>query len=180
MARTGRPPKPTEQKRLNGNPGKRSLPAPAVTIPNLPAIPRPPDDLSERGAAYWDQVWTTAQAWLNPVLDGPVVGIVCRTYDEIVNLRSAIAEHGQLLEEPITTPSGVVVGTRLVPNPAAKMLRDAEKQLQSWLSDLGFTPSARARLGFIEVKKQSILEGLMSRRESDAIDADIIDIWPDN
>lgn len=180
MAPRGRPPKPTEQKRAQGNPGKRNLPVPSVTLPAAPRTPPLPVEIGDFGAEHWDQIWTVAQSWLNPTLDGPVVEIVCRTFDEIHDLRAALEKFGPLLEEPIATPSGEIVGKRLVPNPASKMLRAAEKQLQSWLSDLGFPPSARARLGFIEVKRQSILEGLMGNRDDDIIDAEIIDIWPDD
>jgi hypothetical protein len=64
---------------------------------------------------------------LTPGLDTSTVELACRTLDDIVNLRAVVAEHGSVLQEPISTPSGKIVGTRMVANPAVKMLRDAER-----------------------------------------------------
>jgi hypothetical protein len=48
----GRPPKPTELKRLLGNPGQR-----------------PPDTLGETGINLWNRAWGMAVTWLSPVSD---------------------------------------------------------------------------------------------------------------
>ena len=62
-------------------------------------------------------------------------------------LVSVEMNRGVLLEEPIVSPSGKVVGTRVVPNPAAAMLRALDKQLDALCDRLGLVPAARARLG---------------------------------
>ena len=175
MAQRGRPPKPVEVHRRNGNPSKKDLPEAVVILPSANGIPALPENLGEVGRAAWPEIWRAAHVWLNPDLDGRQVELICRTYDELDALRNDLETHGQLLLEPIVTPKGPAIdpGTgemlmRLVPNPAAKMIRAAEKQLQSWLQELGFTPTARARLGLAEVKRQSKLEELMAMRSGRA------------
>lgn len=181
MARTGRPPKPIELKRRTGNPGKRALPSGTATLaPVERGGPPVPMSLEPTGRAAWATLWVGASSWLSPQLDVIRVETVCRIVDEIVELREAITKLGRLLTEPIVTPNGTVVGERVVPNPAVRMLRDAEKQLDKELSQLGFDPTSRSRLGLAEVKKQSILDGLYGdRRSEEVVEADIIDIAPD-
>ena len=132
-------------------------------------------------------VWTGGQQWLSPRVDAIRVETVCRLLDEIALYREHVVRLGPVLEEPIVTPSGKVVedSARFVPNPAVKMLRDCEKQLDRELSALGFDPSSRSKLGLAEVKKRSILEtlGLGPARpeptQADIVDAEVIDIAPD-
>lgn len=94
-----------------------------------------------------------------------------------------------LLEEPIVTPTGLTVGSKIVANPAVNMLRKAQAQLTKELSDLGFNPTARSRLGLAEVKRESVLQQLLSNsgsnssrqsEDSQTIDAEILHIAADN
>jgi len=173
MAQRGRPPKPTEVKRRAGNPGRRELPEPVVLLAPIDSIPPAPMVLGQAGAAAWPVIWRTAGPWLSADLDAPQVALVCKAYDDIDRLAQQISNDGYVLEQPIVTPKGPAIDPstgnvmmKKVANPAVKMLRDSERQLQSWLSDLGFTPTARARLGLAEVKRQSKIEELMARRDS--------------
>lgn len=206
----GRPPKPIEVKRRNGNPGKRALPKRGSSAalepvgPNLPAVPIA---LQVHGRGTWTTIWTGGQAWLSPRVDLIRVETVCRLVDDLASYREYVFKLGPLLEEPIVTPTGLEVGTRFVPNPAVKMLRDAEKQLDRELSALGFDPASRSKLGLAEVKKQSILETLglgpnqssqgssqkstgqgtrqtarkksTGTEDSKIIDAEVVEIFPD-
>lgn len=47
---------------------------------------------------------------------------------------------------------------------ARKQLRELDKQIISLLSNLGFDPASRARLGLAEVKAKSVLESLREKR----------------
>jgi hypothetical protein len=73
-----------------------------------------------------------------------------------------IAEHGPILDEPTVSASGKVVGHRQVPNPAVRMLRDAERRLERWLMLLAIPPSARAAHGLAQVKAVDKLESILS------------------
>lgn len=165
--RSGRPAKPVEVKRMLGNPGRRPLPEPVAYLPAVVDTPPPPAGLRTAGKRLWGQIWPAAQIWVNVGLDSGMVEQTCRLWDDMVALRRLVAKHGPLLEEPIVTPGGVEVGTRLVANPAVKMLRDAEKQWQSFMADLCVPPAARARLGLVQVKaaaEKSKLEQIFDRR----------------
>lgn len=187
MARTGRPPKPIEVKRRNGNPGQRKLPDPSKTIALQPAdgIPPVPMTLAESGRGMWTTIWSgPAKAWLAPSVDALRVQTVCQLSDDIAGYHRDIVTMGTLLEEPIVTPTGQVVGQKIVANPLVKMRNDALKILDRELTSLAFDPVSRSRLGLAEVKRQSKLEELLGRRnegtQEESIEADIIDIAADD
>lgn len=187
MARTGRPPKPIEQKRRTGNPGRRQLPSGTVALAPVEGIPPVPIELKPTGRAMWEMIWSgPASAWLSPQVDAIRVRTVAGLLDEIDTYHRLVATLGPVLEEPIVTPSGVVVAdsARFVPNPAVRMLRDAQKQLDRELSSLGFDPTARSRLGLAEVKRESILQRLLNGDDDPEADievggADVIEILAD-
>ena len=142
----------------------------------------------EVAVSTWHRIWTSeAHRWLAPSVDTLTIESVCHLTSEIAQLR--VLARTPLLEEPIVTPTGQEVGTRVVANPAVNMLRKAQAQLTKELSDLGFNPTARSRLGLAEVKRQSVLEQLLSNQSRPAqasttqddsiIDAEIIDIAAD-
>lgn len=184
MARTGRPPKPLEQKRLAGNPGKRALPAKADTLALAAAadVPPVPTSLGEHGRAKWSEIWSgPAKSWLARDVDQTRVLTVCQLVDDIAEYRRLIKGMGPVLLESVVTPSGAVTGEKkVVPNPLVRMLRDAEKNLDRELTTLAFDPVSRSRLGYTEVKTASIVEQLLSGQEAASfIEAEIIEIAPD-
>jgi P27 family predicted phage terminase small subunit len=127
-------------------------------------VPEPPDGLGEAGERLWRALWTDARHWLTPNLDGLMVEMACRDVDEIERYRQHIGEHGWMLAEPLFTAAGKVVGQRQYPNPAVRMLRDCENQLERWLMLLGIPPVARARLRVAEVATVTVLDSLIERR----------------
>jgi len=134
MARTGRPPKPIEQKRLAGNPGKRRLPS-GTELALVAPVQRGALDL--RADEVLDAVLGKGVAWLSET-DGPKLVILREQLEERQSLRDA-----------------VLAGTG-----DRRALRDLEKQIAEALSLLGFDPAARSRLGLAEVKAASKLEGI--------------------
>ena len=147
MSPMGRPPKPIEQKRLLGNPGKRPLPQEGslVLLPSMYEVPEPPRPImTEAAKALWERTWTMGQTWLSPQTDIELLLMTCEMVDERWNLRIKVLQDNRPEER--------------------KGLRDLEKQLISNLSLLGFTPTDRSRLGLAEVKKVSKLEALRNAR----------------
>lgn len=181
MAARGRPPKPIEVKRRLGTARADRVPAKSETVALRPAdgIPPVPSTLGKSGRAFWTQAWRAAQAWLSPDLDVVAVESACQLVDQIAEMRRQVADDGLLLSEPIVTPAGMVVGDRQVTHPLLKELRAAEKQLQSWLSTLGFDPTARSRLGLAEVKRQSALQQLLQVERGEAVDGEVVEILAD-
>lgn len=191
MARTGRPSKPIEVKRRNGNPGKRPLPAANSTVALTPADAAPPVPmtLSETGRGMWAYIWEgPARQWLAPQIDVVRVQTVCQLADDIAQYQADIKKLGTLLEEPIVTPTGTIVGERFVANPLVKMRNDALKILDRELTSLAFDPVSRSKLGLAEVRRQSKLEELLGRRndangdqnQGEIADAEVIEIASDS
>jgi len=145
----GRPPKPIEQKRLTGNPGKRALPKEGslVLLPSLYEVPEPPRPLITTAAKeLWERTWSMGQTWLSPSTDIELLLMTCEMIDERWNLRIKVLQDNRPEER--------------------RGLRELEKQIVNNLSLLGFTPTDRSRLGVAEVKRVSKLEELRAKRET--------------
>tara|TARA_B110000503_G_C7151289_1_gene415313 strand:- start:2396 stop:2881 length:486 start_codon:yes stop_codon:yes gene_type:complete len=137
MAQVGRKPKPIEQKIRTGNPGKRKLPT-IVALPNpfpdnSPPEPHRPLIRSQSGALgsgahLWEMIWTSASPWLRKDMDIELVMLVCEQTDERTLLRDKMFRIGLEWRERAA-------------------LRQLEKAIAQNLSQLGFTPTDRARLG---------------------------------
>lgn len=133
MATRGRKPKPTHLRVIEGNPGKRPInknePKPTGSLG------APDDDLPEMAKVKWREIEDTCP-WITAA-DRDCV----RAYVLAFHYHRIAAEHcnaGLLVRNPRT---GDV--TR---NPALhEMARQAE-HMRKWANELGFTPSARARL----------------------------------
>lgn len=146
MANMGRPPKPTEQKRLLGNPGRRPLPntGELVIIPGANEPPEPARQLFEYGRQLWDRVWRAGAPWISPDFDVELLLIVCEQTDERIRLRANVWNNNRADER--------------------RALRQLEAQIVDNLSKLGFSPTDRARLGVAEVKIQSKMQALQEMK----------------
>ena len=147
MANMGRPPKPTEQKRLIGNPGGRKLPdqAEIILLPAIDQIPEPPRQLFEYGRQLWDRAWSAGATWISPNFDLELLLIVCEQTDERIRLRAAVWNNNRADER--------------------RALRSLEQQIVDNMSKLGFTPTDRSRLGVAEVKIKSKLQALQELKD---------------
>ena len=146
MAQMGRPPKPVEQKRLLGNPGRRPLPDTATLqqLEPIRSIPQPPRQLFEAGQQLWDRVWESGLTWISPHSDIELLMMTCEQIDERIKLRTSVWNNNRSDER--------------------KALRALDREIVNNLSLLGFSPADRSRLGVAKVKKQSKLEELMARK----------------
>lgn len=144
--RTGRPPKPAEQKRRTGNPGKRKLPDLAAVV-SLPASerPDPPRPLATAGSALWERAWSHGKAWMAET-DVELLLLTCEQLDERQALRLTVLREGDWRERAA--------------------LRALDKAVQGGLSMLGFTPTDRARMGVAEVTARSKLDDIANRRRT--------------
>lgn len=143
----GRPPKPIEQKRALGNPGKRALPdeSSIVMLPQVSEPPEPPRPLLKYGLDLWNRVWSLGATWVSDRTDLELLMMTCEMVDERWNLRVKVMQ----TDDPRMR----------------RGLRELDRQIVSNLSLLGFTPSDRARLGVAEVKAKSKLQEMMERAE---------------
>lgn len=167
----GRPPKPTEDKRRRGNPGGRPLPVPTIVLPAAVGTPDLPRGLHAHGRRLWADAWVAGKLWLTPSLDCTMVEQAARLADECAGFRRDVARLGRIMSAPKVDRGTVVLvdGEPLLEwsaNPAVKLLRGAEAELRTTLVELGFTPTARARLGLVQVKAQSKLEDMIARQSA--------------
>jgi P27 family predicted phage terminase small subunit len=152
--------KPVEQKRRTGrsatrDAGGRLLPEPVVVLAASSEPPKTPVSLGATGRAAWNRLWTAGQAWLSVQTDFDVLTRLCEAHDEREAMREQIAQDGFMVE-----------GSRgqLRPHPLLSHVRALETQMTVWETVCGFTPSARSKLGYAEVKRVSKLDELMARR----------------
>jgi len=143
------PPKPLEQKRLTGNPGKRALPKDGQLV-LMPQVenPLPLRPLGEVGEAFWDEAWNKGQLWLGRT-DKWLVQLTAEMLDEREELRVIVAER---------TLAGDKDGWR-----DRRQLRDLERSIVANLSALAWTPVDRSRYGLAEVKAKSKLAEFMEK-----------------
>lgn len=158
MPRTGRPPKPTELKRLLGNPGKRRLPAPVIALAPLHGEVLDSADVSPGANLVRELLGTAASAWIAEPDRLGVLELLRDGWNERQRLRAAVMDDPPEGLESKELLAWFVMGR--------KDLRDLEKQLTTWLSLLGLTPSDRGRLGIAEVKAQTSIERLRARRDA--------------
>jgi hypothetical protein len=147
MARTGRPPVPTEVKRKRGTDRPDRTPAvgSVVALPPAKGVPAYPADLGLAGRRFWDRAWAAAITWLSPDSDGEAIEEAARLADDVDRARQRY---------------------RATSDPAdMRALVLASKQFMEVLSSLGFNPTARTRLGVAEVKRVSALEQLLERQQ---------------
>jgi hypothetical protein len=146
MAQMGRPPKPTELKRLQGNPGKRALPKETemILLPAAETMPIPNRPLLKYGQEMWERIWNMGNSWISPTTDIELVLMTAEMVDERWNLRVKVMSS----DDP----------------KMRRGLRELDKMIVSNLSLLGFSPTDRMRLGVAEVKKQSKLEELLAKK----------------
>ena len=156
MASVGRPPKPIEQKIRAGNVGKRKLPTlTAVTAlpvrfsvpePHRPLMPRSGGGLGP-GHQLWMMIWESGCSWLKPECDTELVMLECEQTDERTILRDKLFRIGLDWRDR--------AGLRML-----------EKQIAHNLSQLGFTPADRARLGNTSTNKVDALQEFRAKVQS--------------
>ena len=141
------PPKPIEQKRLTGNPGKRAMPKDGelVVMPQVDN-PKPLRPLGETGLAFWDEAGGKGQLWLGRT-DKWLVQLTAEMLDERESLRLSVLANADAEDSWRDR----------------RQLRDLERSIVSNLSLLAWTPVDRSRYGLAEVKAKSKLAEFMEK-----------------
>jgi len=116
----------------------------SLSVMPVASVPEPGRRLEESGLNLWEQAFSKSDTWLRST-DLELLLITCEKLDERDLLRVFVMENVEAWHER----SG---------------LRVLEKQIEDNLNLLGFTPTARQKLGIQEVKAQSKLEELMAKK----------------
>jgi len=134
---SGRKPKPTVLKILEGNPGKRPLndnePTPDIEIPNCPHYIRK-DRTAKR---EWDRIVPQLyDLGLLTNVDRSILELYCVNYSLFVWATEDIRENGHIAK----TRGGDKA------NPAVAIAREAAKIIKACAVEFGLTPSSRSRI----------------------------------
>ncbi len=147
---SGRKPKPVELKLLEGNPGKRAIPNAPLARPMV--SDKPPGWLEPAARRIWRstvKALGSVPGWLRET-DGSVLALYCDAYAEVQALRAYITAQGrsyealQIHNDDATGKD--VLETTWKPRPEVMMLARARTILRGLASDLGLSPTARARI----------------------------------
>lgn len=135
MAKPGTKPKPTELKRLTGNPGGRKL----RSKPKLDnsAIPDPPDHLDLTAKKEWRRVAPQLhRAGLLYQVDAAALSAYCMAYSRWVQAEKKLQKNGLIELSPKGYP---------IQNPYLAIANKAMEQIRRFLTEFGMTPSSRDR-----------------------------------
>ncbi|WP_163830737.1 phage terminase small subunit P27 family [Spartinivicinus ruber] len=144
MAR-GRKPKPTQQKLLAGNPGKRALNQNEPSYGALANVDPP---------AWLDATATELWGYLAPKLiksgvltevDFHNLEIFCVAYARWRTAEAAIEQHGIMVTD---------INGNFKKNPACTVANEAIKQVDSYGAKLGLDPASRTRLSTPNLSEQ--------------------------
>lgn len=136
----GRPPKPSEVKRAEGNRGRRPL---NVLEPEFEArTPIMPSGLP----AAAQEAWNDLAALLGPkrvltVADGVALELLCVAYARWRKLERFVEKNGRTYKAK--TKDG---GTMIRPRPEVAMAAEAWREVQRMCTEFGLTPSSRSRV----------------------------------
>jgi P27 family predicted phage terminase small subunit len=137
--KSGRKPKPSHLKAVQGNAGKRAVNHDEPQGTELTDVPPAPDWLDETGQAAWRQLapWLISSKIMT-ASDLHVFESYCDAYATWRLAVTDIAVNGLVLESPATGAP--------VKNPALTAKNEAHRQMTVAGSALGLTPADRARL----------------------------------
>lgn len=144
----GRPPKPSAQKRLDGNPGKRAVnhkePMPTEGEPELPS------HLDAEASAEWHRLIPELTALgVITIVDKGVLASYCMAWSRWVKAELMIQKSSEVLQ----SDSG-----GLYQNPYLAVANRAMEQMRTFGAAMGLDPSSRSRLQIERGSKMSEVE----------------------
>lgn len=134
----GRKPKPTQLKRLEGNPGKRRLNGyePLPPVPDL--VPYAPRFLNEAARDEWNRMINILLGMgLYTQVDHAALAMYCQAWGRWIVAERKLAEEGEII-------TGAEGGKSQ--NPWRYEANKAQEQIRRMLAEFGLTPASRARL----------------------------------
>jgi P27 family predicted phage terminase small subunit len=157
----GRKPKPTAQKKLAGNPGKRALNQEEPRLPEFDKAPSPPPYLSVPAKKEWKRVAPLLHA-SRVLTTGDITALeaYCIQYGYMVEAQKEIKKHGLMIRttvqaEPESTEPGAPkkrgrkknTGAVIIAlNPMFEVQQKVLTQMRQFMVEFGLTPSSRSRI----------------------------------
>lgn len=141
--KTGRPPKPTHLKLIEGNPGKRRLNAHEPMPDHV--LPDPPEFLTVDAGIEWMRLSEELfRLGLLTGIDRGALAAVCQAYGRWQRAERALAEMAK--SDRATGALLVKSGKGAMENPLVGTARRAMSDYVRFCSEFGMTPSARSRV----------------------------------
>lgn len=138
--RSGRKPKPTYLKLLEGNPGHRPLNKNEPKPP--PATPRCPRHLSAEARREWSRVTPLlATLGLLTRIDRAALAMYCEAWGRWVEAEDALKKYGVMVKSPNGFP---------MQSPYLAVANMAMQQMRGLLTEFGMSPASRTRLSVQE------------------------------
>jgi P27 family predicted phage terminase small subunit len=163
---SGRRPKPSKLRELQGNAGHRKInkhePKPKAGIPDQPLW------LTGEASAEWNCIVPgLKELGILTKVDGKALAAYCSAWAQLVQAEAAIQKYGILivsLEEKTGVPLMKV-------NPAVRVKSDALRHVRAFLTEFGLTPASRSRLQIKpdDANSQDSLEDILSEDDSGEI-----------
>ncbi len=133
---TGRPPKPTRMRLLEGNPGKRKI-STAEPKPKV-AKPKCPEQLDDEAKREWKRVIRELEAAkLISVLDRAALAAYCQAWSRWIEAEAKLKQHGVVVKSPNGWP---------IQSPYLAIANRAMAQMTTFLCEFGLSPAARTRI----------------------------------
>ena len=132
----GRKPKPTQLKKLAGNPGKRPLnenePEPKTRIPACPF------HLSGDAKKEWERVAPLLENLrLLSDIDRAALALYCQAWSRWLEAEQALKTYGVMVKSPNGFP---------MQSPYLAVANKAMEQIRAMLTEFGMSPSSRSRV----------------------------------
>lgn len=138
MAIRGRKPKPVELKELQGNPGKRALPARRSRQQARRQAPSAPAWLAEEAQREWRRMaHTLVSMRVLTDTDMTALAAYCDAYGRWLEARVLLDRDGLLVDTG--------TGSQKV-HPAWTIANQAMTQMRAFMVEFGLTPSSRSRV----------------------------------
>lgn len=135
---SGRKPKPTHLKLLQGKPGHRALNENEPQPDLAEEKPEPPSHLSGQARAEWDRVYPVLlKNRLITEADMTAFAAYCQAYGRWQEAETQLAKQGPV----VLAPSGFPVQ-----NPYLAISNKAVEHMHKFLTEFGMTPSSRSRV----------------------------------
>ena len=146
----GRKPKPTNLKKIEGNPGKRKL---NTREPQHTGETTPPAHLTGVAKTEWRRLYSELKAMgLITRVDRASLAAYCQAYARWVKYELVLQEKGELYK----TASGSITTS-----PALWIVNKALDQMHKFAVEFGFTPASRSRLTLPSEKQADSFDKLL-------------------
>jgi P27 family predicted phage terminase small subunit len=161
----GRPPKPTQLKVLQGNPGKRALnkAEPQYSADHLSC----PRWLNAEARKEWRRLLPMLKAErVVTAADRSVLAACCQSYARWMQAEEVLEEKGFTEEIEVQNSKGEVIGTRHVVRPEVIIAQKMQEMMLRAAAKLGLTPSDRAKVSKIPEAQEDPFAAFLSKKQA--------------